>query len=34
MTWDGTHLWATQRTNENWEDAKIFALDVHPQPMP
>lgn len=32
MTWDGTYLWATQRTNENWSDAKIFALDVHPQP--
>jgi hypothetical protein len=34
LTWDGTFLWATQRTNENWEDAKIFALDVHPQPVP
>jgi hypothetical protein len=34
MTWDGKHLWATQRTNENWPDAKIFALDVRPQPMP
>lgn len=31
MTWDGTYLWATQRTNENWPDAKIFALDVRPQ---
>jgi hypothetical protein len=28
MTWDGTYLWATQRTNENWSDNKIFALEI------
>jgi hypothetical protein len=28
MTWDGTYLWATQRTNENWSDDKIFAIEV------
>jgi hypothetical protein len=28
MTWDGQYLWATQRTNENWNDAKIFALEI------
>lgn len=28
MTWDGTYLWASQRTNENWHDAKIFALEI------
>jgi len=36
MTWDGQYLWATQRTNENWADAKLFALEilsVHP-PLP
>jgi hypothetical protein len=38
MTWDSQskYLWATQRTNENWSDEKIFALkilDVQP-PLP
>jgi len=28
MTWDGAHLWASQRTNENWSDAKIFELNI------
>lgn len=28
MTWDGQYLWATQRTNENWSDAKLFALKI------
>lgn len=28
MTWDGAYLWATQRTNENWQDAKIFQLQI------
>lgn len=28
MAWAGGFLWATQRTNENWTDAKIFQLDV------
>lgn len=28
LTWDGEYLWAAQRTNENWNDAKIFALEV------
>ncbi len=28
LTWDGQYLWAAQRTNENWPDAKIFALEI------
>ncbi len=28
MTWDGQYLWASQRTNENWSDEKIFALEI------
>jgi DNA-binding beta-propeller fold protein YncE len=28
MTWDGQYLWASQRTNENWDDAKLFALEL------
>ena len=28
MAWDGQYLWATQRTNENWLDAKIYALEI------
>ena len=28
MTWDGRYLWAAQRTNENWQDEKIYALEV------
>lgn len=36
MTWDGQYLWASQRTNENWQDAKIFALEIlddHDRPL-
>jgi hypothetical protein len=28
MSWDGQYLWATQRTNENWSDDKLFALKI------
>ena len=28
LTWDGKYLWASQRTNENWQDAKIFQLEI------
>ena len=28
LTWDGKYLWASQRTNENWQDAKIYQLDI------
>ncbi len=28
MSWDGQYLWATQRTNENWPDDKLFALKI------
>ncbi len=28
LTWDGQYLWASQRTNENWDDEKIFQLEV------
>jgi len=30
MTWDNVsrYLWASQRTNENWQDDKIFALEI------
>ncbi len=28
MTWDGEYLWASQRTNENWPDEKIFQLEI------
>ena len=28
MTWDGVSLWASQRTNENWSDAKIYQLEI------
>ncbi len=28
LAWDGRYLWASQRTNENWPDEKIFQLEV------
>lgn len=28
LTWDGRYLWATQRTNENWPDAKIYQIEI------
>ncbi len=28
MAWDGEYLWASQRTNENWADEKIFQLEI------
>lgn len=28
MAWDGERLWASQRTNENWFDNKIFQLQI------
>jgi len=28
LAWDGQHLWATQRTNENWQDAKIYQIEI------
>lgn len=28
MAWDGVSLWASQRTNENWSDAKIYQLEI------
>jgi len=28
LAWDGRYLWATQRTNENWPDAKIYKIEI------
>jgi glutamine cyclotransferase len=28
LTWDGEYLWATQRTNENWFDSKIYQIEI------
>lgn len=28
LAWDGKYLWATQRTNENWQDEKIYQLKI------
>lgn len=28
LTWDGHYLWATQRTNENWQDPKIYQIEI------
>ena len=28
LAWDGNYLWATQRTNENWQDAKIYKIEI------
>ncbi|MBN1858398.1 right-handed parallel beta-helix repeat-containing protein [Candidatus Bipolaricaulota bacterium] len=28
LTWDGQYLWATQRTNENWFDDKLYQIRI------
>ena len=28
LTWDGQFLWATQRTNENWFDDKLYQIAI------
>lgn len=28
LSWDGQYLWATQRTNENWQDAKLYQIEI------
>jgi hypothetical protein len=28
LAWDGYYLWATQRTNENWQDPKIYKIEI------
>ncbi len=28
LTWDGAYLWATQRTNENWFDDKLYRIEI------
>lgn len=28
LAWDGHYLWATQRTNENWQDPKIYKIEI------
>ncbi len=28
LAWDGSFLWATQRTNENWFDNKLFQISI------
>lgn len=28
LAWDGYYLWASQRTNENWQDPKIYKIEV------
>jgi len=28
VAWDGQYLWATQRTNENWQDAKLYQIEI------
>jgi len=28
LAWDGKYLWATQRTNENWPDAKLYQIEI------
>jgi len=28
LAWDGQYLWACQRTNENWQDSKIYQIEI------
>ena len=28
LAWDGQYLWASQRTNENWVDDKIYQIQI------
>jgi len=28
LAWDGYYIWATQRTNENWQDPKIYQIEI------
>jgi hypothetical protein len=28
LAWDGQYLWASQRTNENWFDAKLYQIEI------
>ena len=28
LTGDGKYIWATQRTNENWQDHKIYQIEI------
>lgn len=28
MAWDGKYLWTLQRTNENWDDPKIYQVKI------
>ena len=28
LAWDGEYLWATQRTNENWLDDKLYQIEI------
>ncbi len=28
LAWDGKYLWTLQRTNENWEDPKIYQVEI------
>ena len=28
LTGDGKYIWATQRTNENWQDQKIYQIEI------
>ena len=28
LAWDGKYLWATQRSNENWMDAKLYQIEI------
>jgi hypothetical protein len=28
LAWDGQYLWSGERTNEMWDDEKIFKLEI------